>query len=157
MTDLSRMRVSDAERENVVVRLQQATAEGRLSLDELGDRVSGAYASLTRSELDQFIDDLPPAPEPEPEQPPPAPAPASETANRALSFLILAMGAGAIPISFFSALGPALGLVAVVLGVLALSRHGETSRVNRGAIVAGVVLGLMPPVFYLSLLLMLGG
>lgn len=154
MTDLSRMRVSDAERENVVLRLQQATAEGRLSLDELGDRVSGAYASLTRSELDQFIDDLPPPPEPEPA--PPTPAPSSEAANRAVSFLVLAMGAGAIPLSFFSALGPALGLVAVVLGVLALSHHTETTRANRAAIVTGVVLGLMPPVFYLSLLLILG-
>ena len=156
MNDLSRIRVSDAERESVVLRLQEATAEGRLSLDELGDRVAGAYAALTRSELDHFVDDLPPAAAPEPEPAATESAAASPVTHRSLALLVVTLGVAGIPISFFSAVGPALGLAAVVMGTLTLSRTDESSRVSRGIIVAGVVLGLVPLVFYLSLLLILG-
>ena len=156
MNELGRIRVSDDERESVVRRLQEATAEGRLSLDELGDRVAGAYAALTRSELDHFVDDLPPAPAPAPEPASTASAPALPATHRSLALLVLTLGVAGIPISFFSAVGPALGLAAVVVGTLTLSRTDETSRVSRALIVAGVVLGLVPLVFYLSLLLLLG-
>jgi hypothetical protein len=58
-SELSAMRVSDADRELVVTRLNEATAEGRLSLEEFGDRVSQALASRTRGELDVVVRDLP--------------------------------------------------------------------------------------------------
>jgi hypothetical protein len=58
-TDVSRIRVSDAEREAVVARLNAATGEGRLTLEEFGDRVSAALAARTRGDLDGVVVDLP--------------------------------------------------------------------------------------------------
>ncbi len=53
------LRVSDAEREVVTRQLRHHTAEGRLSLDELGDRLGEAYAARTGSELKAALRDLP--------------------------------------------------------------------------------------------------
>lgn len=53
------VRASDADREGVVARLQAALAEGRLDLDEFGQRAGSAYAVLTRAELDALVADLP--------------------------------------------------------------------------------------------------
>jgi hypothetical protein len=53
------VRVSDAEREAVVVRLQTAVGEGRIDLDEFGQRAEAAYAAVTRTELDLLVADLP--------------------------------------------------------------------------------------------------
>jgi hypothetical protein len=155
MNDLGRMRVSDAEREHVVAHLQHATTEGRLSLDELGDRVSAAYAARTWVELEQVVEDLPTPVPPAADEPPEA-APESEISNGLLAALVVAMGLAAVPISFSSPLGPVLGVIAVVLGVLTLSMRREMSPVSRGIVLTGVGLGLLPPVFYLSLLLLLG-
>src|SRR5262245_3104622 len=60
-------RASDSERERVVGRLRDAAAAGRLSVDELDERVAVAYQSVTRGELASLIDDLP-APSPLPKQ-----------------------------------------------------------------------------------------
>jgi len=53
------MRVSDREREAVVARLNAATAEGRLTLEEFGDRAGKAYAARTAADLAPLVDDLP--------------------------------------------------------------------------------------------------
>jgi hypothetical protein len=53
------VRVSDAERDAVVERLNVATSEGRLTLEEFGDRVSDALAARTRGDLDRLVLDLP--------------------------------------------------------------------------------------------------
>jgi hypothetical protein len=53
------VRASDADREAVVVRLQTAVGEGRIDLDEFGQRVDAAYAATTRDELDVLLADLP--------------------------------------------------------------------------------------------------
>jgi Domain of unknown function (DUF1707)/Cell wall-active antibiotics response 4TMS YvqF len=61
-TDVSRsdqIRVSDAEREAIVARLNDATGEGRLTLEEFSDRVSAALAARTRGDLDRVVVDLP--------------------------------------------------------------------------------------------------
>jgi len=55
------LRVSDAEREATVVRLREAGGEGRLTLEELADRVERADAARTRGELDALTADLPAA------------------------------------------------------------------------------------------------
>ena len=52
-------RASDAERELVVARLRDACAEGRLTVDELADRIAAAYAARTYAELDPLTADLP--------------------------------------------------------------------------------------------------
>jgi hypothetical protein len=53
------VRVSDAEREQVVDLLSAACAEGRLTLEEMGGRVSAAYSSVTRADLEPLTVDLP--------------------------------------------------------------------------------------------------
>lgn len=53
------LRVSDAERNEVVERLNQAVGEGRLSLAEFEDRIGGVLAARTQSELAPFTADLP--------------------------------------------------------------------------------------------------
>lgn len=53
------VRVSDAEREQVVSRLTAACAEGRLTLEEMGTRVTTAYTAVTRGDLVPLTSDLP--------------------------------------------------------------------------------------------------
>jgi hypothetical protein len=55
------LRVSDAEREASVARLREACAEGRLTLQELSERVERAYAARTHADLEQIARDLPAA------------------------------------------------------------------------------------------------
>jgi hypothetical protein len=53
------LRVSDADREATVVRLREAGGEGRLTLEELAERVERADAARTRGDLDALTADLP--------------------------------------------------------------------------------------------------
>src|SRR5439155_24860012 len=53
------MRASDVERRRVVATLQAACVEGRLNLDEYGQRVEGALAARTRAQLEALLADLP--------------------------------------------------------------------------------------------------
>src|SRR5262252_389859 len=54
-----RMRVSDAEREAVTARLRDHYAEGRLTHDELDERVSAALGAKTYGDLRTLTTDLP--------------------------------------------------------------------------------------------------
>src|SRR2546430_7074248 len=63
-------RASDAEREQVVVRLRDASAEGRLTLEELAERTALAYRARSHSELEPLTADLPAGLAP-PASPPP--------------------------------------------------------------------------------------
>ena len=53
------VRASDADRDAVVSRLQTALGEGRLDLDEFGQRASAAYDATTLAELEAVVADLP--------------------------------------------------------------------------------------------------
>jgi hypothetical protein len=53
------IRASDAERRQVVAALQAACVEGRLNLDEYGQRIEDALKARTRTELDALLIDLP--------------------------------------------------------------------------------------------------
>ena len=53
------LRASDAERERVVAHLRAQAGEGRLTVDELDERLGRAYAVKTRSELAALTTDLP--------------------------------------------------------------------------------------------------
>jgi Domain of unknown function (DUF1707) len=55
------LRASDAERERVVELLRAHAAEGRLSADELEERLGAAYAAQTRADLRPLLADLPAA------------------------------------------------------------------------------------------------
>jgi Domain of unknown function (DUF1707) len=54
-----RMRVSDADRERVTARLRDHFAEGRLTREELDDRVSAALSAKTVGDLRRLMTDLP--------------------------------------------------------------------------------------------------
>jgi hypothetical protein len=59
-----RMRVSDADRERVTSRLRENFAEGRLSPEELDERITAALSAKTFGDLRRVMADLPePAPE----------------------------------------------------------------------------------------------
>jgi Domain of unknown function (DUF1707)/Cell wall-active antibiotics response 4TMS YvqF len=53
------LRVSDADREAAVTQLRKAGGEGRLTFEELADRVGQADAARTRADLDALVSDLP--------------------------------------------------------------------------------------------------
>ena len=56
------MRVGDADRQRVVAELQRHYVEGRLTSEELGERVDRALAARTEGDLAPLLEDLP-APE----------------------------------------------------------------------------------------------
>jgi hypothetical protein len=53
------VRASDEDRERVVAALKDHCTAGRLTLEELPDRVERAYAATTLQELTELTDDLP--------------------------------------------------------------------------------------------------
>ncbi|HEY2209318.1 MAG TPA: DUF1707 domain-containing protein [Gaiellaceae bacterium] len=58
MSELEK-RASDAEREQTVVRLGEACADGRLTLEELAERTALAYRARTHADLEPLTADLP--------------------------------------------------------------------------------------------------
>src|SRR3954451_22564004 len=56
------VRASDAERDAAVDQLRDAAAEGRLTLEELTDRIEAAFAAEMRSDLKALTADLPASP-----------------------------------------------------------------------------------------------
>src|SRR5258708_15892648 len=52
-------RASDGERRQVIATLQAACVEGRLNLDEYGQRVEDALVARTRAQLEALLLDLP--------------------------------------------------------------------------------------------------
>jgi hypothetical protein len=53
------VRASDSERDATVEQLREAAAEGRLTLEELTDRIEAASNAVMRSELVPLTTDLP--------------------------------------------------------------------------------------------------
>jgi Domain of unknown function (DUF1707)/2TM domain len=59
MSELA-LRIGDAERERVAERLRRAAGEGRLTPEELEERLEAAFAARTEAELAPLVADLPP-------------------------------------------------------------------------------------------------
>jgi hypothetical protein len=78
-------RASDAEREATVARLREAAAEGRLTVEELDERIDAAYGASTRAELEPLTADLPEGS---------APTGRVERGGGGTSFLLGLLGAG---------------------------------------------------------------
>ena len=104
-----RWRASHADREQVVGALKAAFVQGRLTADELDERVGQALAARTYAELAALTTDLPPDPAPAREpgpatQPAPArqPAPDRRPQNTASRRAVKA-GAGAIGVTVTAA------------------------------------------------------
>jgi hypothetical protein len=57
------LRASDDDRERTGEQLRGAAAQGRISVDELEERLQAAYAARTQGELAPIVADLPAAPE----------------------------------------------------------------------------------------------
>jgi hypothetical protein len=55
------MRIGDAEREAAAAELREHYASGRLTLDELNERVDKVFAARTRGDLNALMTDLPSA------------------------------------------------------------------------------------------------
>src|SRR4051812_12929697 len=53
------VRASDAERERVANLLREGASEGRITLEELSERLELAYAAPTDPELEATVEDLP--------------------------------------------------------------------------------------------------
>lgn len=62
MTDPSALRVSDAERDRAAADLREHFAAGRLSSEELDERLDAIYRARTQAELRALHADLPPLP-----------------------------------------------------------------------------------------------
>jgi hypothetical protein len=137
-----RIRISDADRERVTARLREHFAEGRLSSEELEERISAALSAKTFGELRQTMADLPDA----------APALTPDLARQytqawpgrprgvfrrgprlvplAIVALVAALvipGAGWLLLAFFQ-LVLALWLVAFVAGIFAVARFRRNMR-----------------------------
>jgi hypothetical protein len=59
MSDPSHLRVADADREQLVEELREHALAGRLTSEELEERIGAAYRATTRADVDALRDDLP--------------------------------------------------------------------------------------------------
>jgi hypothetical protein len=121
----SELRASDAERERVVAFLREHALLGRLSDDELEERIGLAYASKTVGDLERLIADLPRA-----ASRPPAPRPSYQRPVRRRE-------------------GPPKALIGLGLGALLLSGIPFALL----AVVAAVGIAVLATVFALSMVL----
>ncbi len=134
-----RIRVSDADRERVTARLREHFAEGRLSQEELDERLSAALSAKTAGDLRRVMADLPGI-APVPGQ---AGSPAPWAAGRGLAFrrgprlwplavfaliaTLVLPGAGWLLFAFFQ-LVLVLWLAVCVAGVFAVARFRRNMR-----------------------------
>jgi hypothetical protein len=75
------LRASDADRERVANVLREAAGDGRLTMDELDERLDAVYAAKTYAELEPITHDLPASGSPAPPGPAPAPSAAGAPAR----------------------------------------------------------------------------
>lgn len=66
MSDVPELRASDADRERAADTLRGAAGVGRLTIDELDERLNAAYAARTRAELERLVADVVVEEEPKP-------------------------------------------------------------------------------------------
>jgi hypothetical protein len=59
MSDLSSLRIADADRDQTVSELREHAVAGRLTPDELEERIGSAYHATTRADLEKLKADLP--------------------------------------------------------------------------------------------------
>ena len=57
--DHGKLRISNADRDKAVERLQQALDEGRIELSEFDERTKATYEAKTNAELERLFEDLP--------------------------------------------------------------------------------------------------
>jgi hypothetical protein len=143
------IRASDAEREVTVAHLQRAVSEGRLTLDEFGERTQRVYASATRGELAAIVADLPIMPSyPVPPMPYPVPPPPPKTSP--LPLLALLFGVLGLPTGF-----PPIGLAGVVLGAISLYKIRRGMPGSRAMALVGLICGSVSVVLMTAFIVLL--
>ncbi|WP_280425096.1 DUF1707 and DUF4190 domain-containing protein [Nocardia carnea] len=130
--------VSDAEREHAVEALKQSFQAGRITADELSDRIGHALSARTAADLDRTMTGLPWARPGSPMIPNISgygsyPAPAARRQHE-LGLITLVLG-------IFGFLCGITAIPAVVLGVVALTMGAE--REDKGFAIAGTALGII--------------
>jgi hypothetical protein len=130
----SELRASDAERERVVAFLREHALLGRLTDDELEDRIGLAYASVTVGDLEKLIGDLPRANQPARRPSPGRPSAPRHHAGRP---------------SRHRQHGPPPALIGLGIGALLVSGVG----VMAVAVVVAVAVALLAVVFAASMVL----
>ena len=121
------VRASDADRELVVSELRQHHAEGRLTLEELEERVGTAYRARTKGELVPVLGDLPAPPSP----PAPAPSPWRRVSRYAVPVaLVAALAVAAIVTNHAQSLAawPVLGFFFFRLTYMGRGRRSGWGR-----------------------------
>src|SRR6266550_2633029 len=135
------IRVSDADRDRVTARLREHFAEGRLTPDELDERISAALNAKTFGDLRPLMADLPePVPAPARPAPPPRPVgPPPWVAHRrgprlmpllmlvALVALVAPAGGGWLVLGLFKVV-LVVWLVSCLVGAFALAGYGRRVR-----------------------------
>jgi Domain of unknown function (DUF1707) len=132
----SEIRASDAERERVVAFLRDQAVAGRLTSDELEERVGLAYGAVMRAELDRLVADLPHPPvRPEfhrPRTPTRALVPLTAAAFLvvvppllfwALMTAVVALGVALVAVAAALAVAVSPFVIIAALCVLAVRRH----------------------------------
>ena len=129
MARVPSIRASDADREQVAERLRHATVEGRLSTDELEERLEATSAARTYGELDMVVADLPVS------------RPLSRPGVRVPRW-VTAVAAATLVLGVFGMLASAAGHVAerVGEGTLAHWHHLVIAAASMAAVLAVVVL-----------------
>jgi Domain of unknown function (DUF1707)/Domain of unknown function (DUF4190) len=130
--DFAAMRASDADRDQIQSRLNDAYAEGRLTRDEWDERATALGHAATYGELDRLTADLP-----HPLAVPPsvlAPVP-SQPGTNGLAIAALVCALGQLLVGF-----PA-SIAAIVLGHKARARIRQTGEQGDGMAQVGLFLG----------------
>ncbi len=122
--DPRRLRAADVNRDRAAELLRRAAAEGRITFDELDERISQAYTAKTFADLQALTSDLPgpgvsaPTPASRPYQPPAVPA-GTPAPSVSVAIMSGAKRAGPWPVP------PAYTAVAIMGGVELDLRHAS--------------------------------
>jgi Flp pilus assembly protein TadB len=125
--DVSGLRVSDAERNEVAEKLSRHFADGRLDQHEFKIRLDRAMGAVTRADLDGLFDDLPRLAEEA------APPPHRHRSRTVLAVFVLLVVAAAASAATFSPLHVPWVLVAVVALLVWFRATGHRHRVPGSA------------------------
>jgi hypothetical protein len=98
------VRASDAERDSAAAALQEHFVQGRMTLDELQERLHSVLSARTYGQLDDVLADMPKLP-PQPAVPEPAEPPVFPARYAAVAIMIIVMAVWLVLAAWFSQRG----------------------------------------------------
>ncbi len=114
------LRASDADRDQIIDRLRKASAEGRLAVRELEQRVATALRARTFAELDATVSDLPGSRLVEPRS---APRHAVRTVKAHPALLLVAIPLALVAVATLVAITVLWSTLVLVVFLLGHGRH----------------------------------